>query len=371
METIEHLLHDVPLFEGLTPAELELIAGCGSNVRFRRGRAALPRRRPGRHLLRRSATAASRSRRSCPARGAVTIETLEAGEVRRLVVALPAVPLALRRAGALARARDELRRRLPARQVRERPAARLRPDVPLRAGRDRAAPVDEAAAPRRLWLRRHRLTLTGAPGPMAPVPFRVTRRRRELARHVDARARARRGRARSAPAPGQFTMLYAFGIGEVPISVSGDARRPARPHRARRRRGHAGDLRGAAGRGARRARAVRQRVAGRGRGRQRRRRRRRRHRARAAPARRLRACSRAAATTARWRSSTAAGRPADLLYSKRARAAARPLRPPGRRHRRHAPRAAGAARSASCRSSSPARASTRRRPSRSSAGRRS
>ncbi len=51
-----------------------------------------------------------------PARGSVTIETLDAGEVRRLVVALPALPLALRRAGALARARDELRRRLPARQ---------------------------------------------------------------------------------------------------------------------------------------------------------------------------------------------------------------------------------------------------------------
>ena len=27
-------------------------------------------------------------------------------------------------------------------------------------------------------------------------------------------------------APGQFTMLYAFGAGEVPISVSGDPRRP-------------------------------------------------------------------------------------------------------------------------------------------------
>ena len=39
-------------------------------------------------------------------------------------------------------------------------------------------------------------------------------------------ARAGDGDAAPAFAPGQFTMLYAFGVGEVPISVSGD---PARP----------------------------------------------------------------------------------------------------------------------------------------------
>ena len=41
-------------------------------------------------------------------------------------------------------------------------------------------------------------------------------------------------------APGQFNMLYAFGVGEVPISISGDPADagPARPHDPRRRRGH-------------------------------------------------------------------------------------------------------------------------------------
>jgi CRP/FNR family cyclic AMP-dependent transcriptional regulator len=34
METIEMLLHEIPLFAGLEPAQLELIAGCGSNVHF-------------------------------------------------------------------------------------------------------------------------------------------------------------------------------------------------------------------------------------------------------------------------------------------------------------------------------------------------
>ena len=80
METIETLLHDVPLFEGLTPAELELIAGCGSNVRFREGELLF---RDGDqadtfHVLRHGSVALETF---VPARGPVTIETLEAGEV--------------------------------------------------------------------------------------------------------------------------------------------------------------------------------------------------------------------------------------------------------------------------------------------------
>ena len=57
-------------------------------------------------------------------------------------------------------------------------------------------------------------------GPMVPVPYRVARRHREthdswtleLEPAGDARV--------DAFAPGQFAMLYAFGAGEVPISVS-------------------------------------------------------------------------------------------------------------------------------------------------------
>ena len=37
METIEAVLRDVPLFEGLTQEELRLLAGCASNVRFEEG----------------------------------------------------------------------------------------------------------------------------------------------------------------------------------------------------------------------------------------------------------------------------------------------------------------------------------------------
>jgi NAD(P)H-flavin reductase len=62
-------------------------------------------------------------------------------------------------------------------------------------------------------------------GPMAPEPFRVVRRRRETRDTWTLRLEPAGG----APlrfAPGQFAMLYAFGIGEVPISVSGDPEGP-------------------------------------------------------------------------------------------------------------------------------------------------
>ncbi|HET7855172.1 MAG TPA: FAD/NAD(P)-binding protein [Gaiellaceae bacterium] len=61
--------------------------------------------------------------------------------------------------------------------------------------------------------------------PPAPVPFRVLRRRRETEDTWTLTLQA----ADEQPyhfEPGQFTMLYAFGAGEVPISISGD---PARP----------------------------------------------------------------------------------------------------------------------------------------------
>ena len=129
-----------------------------------------------------------------PARGAGHDRDARGRRGRRLVVALPAVPLALRRACALARARDELRRRLPARQVRGRPAARLRPDVPLRAGGDRAAAVDAAATPGRLWLRRRRLTPSTRPGRWRPC--------RSASRGGGAR-RATRGRSSSSRVAGE------------------------------------------------------------------------------------------------------------------------------------------------------------------------
>ncbi|MGE5273049.1 MAG: FAD/NAD(P)-binding protein [Verrucomicrobiota bacterium] len=55
---------------------------------------------------------------------------------------------------------------------------------------------------------------------MAPRPFRVTRKSRETYDTWTLTLEPLRG-GRLEVAPGQFTMLYVFGVGEVPISVSG------------------------------------------------------------------------------------------------------------------------------------------------------
>lgn len=59
------------------------------------------------------------------------------------------------------------------------------------------------------------------PGPMVPSRYRVRRRRRELADTVTLALEPLDGPALRYQ-PGQFNMLYAFGVGEVPISISGD-----------------------------------------------------------------------------------------------------------------------------------------------------
>ena len=62
--------------------------------------------------------------------------------------------------------------------------------------------------------------------PMLPRLARVARVRRELADTATLEVVPAAGEMPFAP--GQFNMLYAFGAGEVPISLSGDPRRPGR-----------------------------------------------------------------------------------------------------------------------------------------------
>ena len=80
METIETLIHEAPFFSGLTPDQIALIAGCGSNVQFagdevlfREGEEANTF-----YLVRHGAVSIETF---VPARGEVTIETVEAGEM--------------------------------------------------------------------------------------------------------------------------------------------------------------------------------------------------------------------------------------------------------------------------------------------------
>lgn len=56
---------------------------------------------------------------------------------------------------------------------------------------------------------------------MTPAPYRVTARQRETADTWTLELEPDTGPALPPFAPGQFAMLYAFGTGEVPISVSG------------------------------------------------------------------------------------------------------------------------------------------------------
>ncbi|KAB2855000.1 MAG: oxidoreductase, partial [Bauldia sp.] len=59
------------------------------------------------------------------------------------------------------------------------------------------------------------------PAPMTPRPWRVTDRRREAADSWTLDLEPADGGAGMSYLPGQFNMIYAFGIGEVPISISG------------------------------------------------------------------------------------------------------------------------------------------------------
>jgi len=80
METIEARLRELPFFAGLAPADLELIAGCGSNVRFREDELLFQEGdRADSFFVLRHGTVALET--FVPGRGSVTIETLDAGEV--------------------------------------------------------------------------------------------------------------------------------------------------------------------------------------------------------------------------------------------------------------------------------------------------
>jgi anaerobic sulfite reductase subunit B len=68
-------------------------------------------------------------------------------------------------------------------------------------------------------------TASAEAGPMTPAPFRVSKRRRETKDTWTLELEPLAGEP-LLPAPGQFAMLYAFGVGEVPISVSGDGDGP-------------------------------------------------------------------------------------------------------------------------------------------------
>ena len=80
MQTIDTLLQDVPIFHGMSQEALELLAGCASNTRFADGEV-LFREGDEAHtfyVIRHGRVALETF---VPARGPVTIETIDPGEV--------------------------------------------------------------------------------------------------------------------------------------------------------------------------------------------------------------------------------------------------------------------------------------------------
>jgi NAD(P)H-flavin reductase len=67
-----------------------------------------------------------------------------------------------------------------------------------------------------------------APDAMLPRVVRVARRTRDLPDTWTLDLVAADGAPLPSYAPGQFTMLYFFGVGEIPVSISGDAADPSR-----------------------------------------------------------------------------------------------------------------------------------------------
>ena len=63
--------------------------------------------------------------------------------------------------------------------------------------------------------------------PMLPHPYRVQRLRQETSDTFTLELEPEGGARELSFEPGQFNMLYAFGVGEVPISISGDPTKPA------------------------------------------------------------------------------------------------------------------------------------------------
>lgn len=67
------------------------------------------------------------------------------------------------------------------------------------------------------------LPIPPAADPMVPRIMRVRKRTRDLPGTVTLEMEAADGAPLPRYLPGQFTMMYVFGVGEIPVSISGDA----------------------------------------------------------------------------------------------------------------------------------------------------
>ena len=69
-------------------------------------------------------------------------------------------------------------------------------------------------------------SISAVSDPMLPQPFHVKRFKRETADTFSMELKPVSGTGKFHFEPGQFNMLYVYGVGEVPISISGDPTKP-------------------------------------------------------------------------------------------------------------------------------------------------
>ena len=349
MRAMDEVLREHPLFDGLDAEYLELLVGCGRNVVFdvgdaiaRQGTAA------DEFFLLRHGRVAVRS--WCPRTVPSRIDTLGEGDV-------VGCRGSSRRTNGVRRGGRRVTVPSPStcgapRQVRDRPAPRVRAD-------ERFAAILSTASGRPACGCSTSTGKAGAlmtAGPLEPTAAaRRVQRRREPADMVTL-ALEPVNSSRITPAPGQFNMLYAFGVGEVPISTAATPREGGCPHPAGGRAGQSA-LCGAGAATYRRARPVRHRLGARCSRGCRCGARRRRHRARAAAARDLPVLAQRARF---WRVAVLVRRASHPRHPVPRRAGRLAARLTSRsRSRSTAPKPAGAVTSASSPSSSPAANSSR------------
>lgn len=87
--------------------------------------------------------------------------------------------------------------------------------------------LDRSRAPELFSAAGSRAPGAGLADPMLPRPYRVRKVVKETYDTFTLELEPAQGEDRYEFAPGQFNMLYLFGLGEVPISISGDAAEPA------------------------------------------------------------------------------------------------------------------------------------------------
>ena len=218
MRTIDSLLREVPAFKGMAAEHLEVIARCGMNRVFSDGEYLT---REGQHattfyVVREGNVAVEIY---APQRGALVIETLHEDALVGWSWLVPPY-----------RAQFDVRVRGTAHTVAFDGCA-----CAASAIRIPRAATTFCSGSQRCWWSASRppgcdssMSMGLSPatesavggGPMTPVPYRLERKRRETA-DTWTLVLDPAGEQRLGPfAPGQFAMLYAFGAGEVPISVS-------------------------------------------------------------------------------------------------------------------------------------------------------